>query len=226
VPALGETSIPPRIRVGLAAFLALVIYPAVAASLPVLPQSIFALLYALLAEAVTGVMIGGAARLIMSALNIAGTVIAFQGSLSIAQGFDPTQGQQGVLISTFLVLLATTMIFVTDLHHLLLAAIVRSFQQFPPGRLPPIADFADLVTCIMAQSFVLAVQLAAPFIAYGLVFYVGLGLLARLMPQLQVFFIAMPLNIFLTFVVMFMVAGVMMTWFLGGFEDVMRTFTG
>ena len=226
VPVLGETAIPVRIRFSLAFLISLAAYPMLADTLPQLPGPPLQLAYALFVEVAIGVFIGGAARLIMSALHVAGTTIAFQSGLAVAQGFDPTQGSQGAMMGTFLTIIATVLIFVTNLHHLLLAAIINSFNQFPPGQLPSISTFADLAVDIMAEAFLLALQIAAPFLVYGLVFYIGLGLLARLMPQLQVFFIAMPLNIMFSFVIFLMVIGVGMTWFLDHFRTVMMTFTG
>jgi len=226
VPVLGETAISPRIRFAMAFLIALVVYPVVAGTLPAIATSPFGLAYQILVEVLVGLFIGGCARLVMSAINVAGTIIAFQSGLAVAQGFDPTQGSQSAIIGTFLMSMATVLIFVTNLHHLLLAAIVHSFQQFPAGQIPSIGDFSDLAVNIMGASFKLAVQISAPFLVYGLVFYMGLGLLARLMPQLQVFFIAMPLNIMLSFLIFILVTGVGMTWFLDHFETIMMTFTG
>lgn len=225
-PVLGETVVPARIRFALGFVVALVVFPMVGDVLPAMPATPIGLTTMLVTEVLTGAFIGGAARLIMSAVHVAGSTIAFQGGLAVAQGFDPNLGTQSPMMGTFLNLLAITLIFATDLHHLLLAAMVNSFQQFPAGTLPMVADFAELATDIVAASFTLGVQIAAPFLAYGLVFYFGLGLIARLMPQLQVFFIAMPLNIFLSFVILLVSIGAGMSWFLTHFEDVMSIFLG
>ena len=69
-------------------------------------------------------------------------------------------------------------------------------------------------------------QLAAPFLVFGLVFYVGIGLLSRLMPQIQIFFIAMPANITLGLVLLLFLLGAMMTWFLQAFEQSISMFAG
>lgn len=226
MPILGETTIPVRVRFTLAFLIALSLYPVVAGGLPAIPANPFGLVTVLGAEVLIGVFIGGAAHLVMSTLHLAGSIIAFQGGLALAQGFDPTQGTQSAIMGTFLNLLGITLIFATGLHHVLLAAMVASFQQFPAGEFPAAGDFAALATDIIAAAFTLAVQIAAPFLVYGLIFYLGVGLLSRLMPQLQVFFIAMPLNIMLSFLILMLVIGTGMTWFLGHFEEIMMTFTG
>jgi flagellar biosynthesis protein FliR len=171
-----------------------------------------------------GLLIGGTAKLIMASLHVSGSVIAFQTGLAVSQTFDPTQGIQAAIISSFLTLLGVVVIFASDMHLLILEAITNSYTLFPAGNYAPMGDFAQLAIRQVSASFALGVQIAAPFIVYGLVFYVGLGLIARLMPQLQVFFIAMPLNIFLGFVLMlFLISGILM-WFLQAFQDGMMPF--
>ena len=83
---------------------------------------------------------------------------------------------------------------------------------------------AELVTRIVAVSFDTAMQIAAPYIVVGLVFYLGLGLLARLMPQVQVFFIAIPLQIILSFLVMMLTFSAAMMWFMDRFDATMGGF--
>ena len=106
--------------------------------------------------------------------------------------------------------------------HLLLMALIDSYTLFVPGQAPPIEDFADLFTRIVSQSFALGLQLAAPFVAIGIVFYVGLGLMSRLMPSMQIFFIAIPLQIMLGMLVLTIALPIIMHWFIRAFE--MRMF--
>lgn len=214
LPALGDTSIPARVRLSLALVVSLIIYGLVGASLPTMPTGVLEMFGLLLTEIVIGLFIGGSARLLMSALHVAGTVIAYNTGLAAAQAFDPAQGAQSAIFSQFLTVLGVTLIFATNLHHLMLAAMHDSYRIFTPGMAPDVADFASLVTQTVATSFRLGIQMSAPFLVYGLVFNVGLGLVARLMPQLQVFFIAMPINILLGYAVLLIAIGSMMAWFL------------
>jgi len=78
----------------------------------------------------------------------------------------------------------------------------------------------------VGRGFALAVQLSAPFIAFGILFNLGLGVLSRLMPQLQVFFLAMPAAILIGMVVLAAVIGVMMTVFVSGLGDFLRELVG
>ena len=224
IPALGEMSVPARIRLVLALLLSFLTLSLVREGLPPQPATIFGLTGLLISEVVIGAMIGTSARMIMGALHVAGTVIGFQGGLAAAQQFDPTQGTSGALIASFLGLIGILIIFTTNLHHMLIGALRYSYDYFPVGATLPFAQFAELITDTIAGAFTLCVQLAAPFLVYGLIFHVGLGLIARLMPQLPVFFVAMPLNVFMGFVILSVSIGAMMLWFEDYFTDRMMYF--
>lgn len=224
MPALGEVAVPMQIRVILALTLSAVMMPLVANSYSAIPPTIPGLAMAITYEIAIGIFIGMASRLVMSALDVAGNIIALQTGLAFAQSVDPTQGTQSALISSFLSLLAITLIFATGLHHLLIAAMRDSYVLFHPGEIFPTGDFLELAVKMVSGAFVLGVQLASPFLVFGLVFYIGIGLLSKLMPQIQIFFIAMPANIGLGLSLMFLILGAMMTWFLQYFEHSVTLF--
>src|SRR5262249_53514995 len=163
------------------------------------------------------------ARLTIAALQVAGTVAANQMGLGFVTAVDPTQGQQGMLVGNFLAVLGVTLIFATDLHYLVIAALNDSYTLFRPGEVPVIGDVANVLTGSVASAFRIGVQLAAPFLVFGLLFNLGLGVLSRLMPQMQVFFVGMPLSILVGFLILMLVLGAMMMTFLGHVEGVLRT---
>ena len=218
IPGIGENYVPLHIRIGAAAVLTFAIAPIVMPSLPVLPDTPVELFLLILGELVVGLLIGGAARLTMSALHVAGTVIAFQSSLGFALFVDPTQGTQGALVATFLTLLGLVLIFASGLHLMTIRALADSYVLFSPGALPNVGDFAALAVRYVSASFKVGIQMAAPFIVFALIFYAGLGVLARLLPQIQIFFIAIPLQIFVAFLVFGVVIAPTMIWFLDHFE--------
>ena len=170
----------------------------------------------LIAQEVTaGILVGGMSRIIMSALSTAGYLIATQTGLAYAQTVDPTWREQGAIVGNFFSLLGAVLIFATNLHHLAIGAIAGSYTLLPPGAALPTGDMAELT--IRLVSGVVRAGLAAR----GAVSRVRLrastrrsALLARLMPQLQVFFVAMPINILVGFVLMMLLIGSMMTLFL------------
>jgi flagellar biosynthetic protein FliR len=111
-------------------------------------------------------------------------------------------------------MLGVTLFFATDMHHLIIFALNDSYTLFEPGELPASGDVAALVTKTVAGAFRIGIQLSAPFLVFGLLFNLGLGLLSRMMPQMQVFFVALPLSILLGFLFMVLVIGSMMGIFL------------
>jgi flagellar biosynthetic protein FliR len=170
------------------------------------------------------VLVGAMARIIMSALQVAGYLIATQIGLAYAQTLDPTQNTQGAVLGNFMTLLGTTLIFMTNLHHLAIGAIAGSYEMLPPGGHLPTGDMAQLVITLVSSSFALGFQLAAPFLVFGFALYAGLGVLARLMPQLQVFFVAVPLNIVCGFLILIALLGSLMTVFLTFYANQMAVF--
>lgn len=227
LPGFGDSYVSPRIRVMLALAIAFVLTPVVGGAFPAVPDSPLALLILIAFEIVIGVFLGAASRILISALQVAGTIIGYQISLANAFVFDPASAQQGALTGALLSVAAVTLIFVTNLHHLMLMGVANSYELFVPGALPAVADMADFVARAVSRSFVLAMQIAAPFIVAGLSLTVGVGLLNRLMPQVQMFFVAMPLQILLGIAVLMLTFSALMMWFLDVYRDgVVSVFAG
>ncbi len=219
MPGFGEQYVSPRFRLVIAAAITLLITPVIARALPGPPSSPLMLFLLLGGEIVIGLFLGTIGRIIMSALHVAGTVMSFQSGLANALTFDPVSSQQAAMFALFLSLAGLLFVFATDLHHLMLEAMVMSYGLILPGAVPPIDDLAQVMSRLVADAFMLGFQLSAPFIAVGLVFYLGVGLLARLMPQVQVFFIALPVQIFLGFMALALSASAMLLFFGGRFRD-------
>src|SRR5690606_2920711 len=157
------------------------------------PDSAIGLLLLLGGEIMIGLFLGFTARLALTAIQTTGMIIGLQTSLANAFAYDPTTAQQNAVVGAWLSTIALVLIFVTDLHHLMLRGLVESYGLFLPGALPPIGDFTEAIVRLVSASFLLGVQIAAPFMAFGFIFFLALGLIARLMPQVQVFFVAIPL---------------------------------
>ena len=224
-PAFSETAVPIRIRLMIALTITFIMVPLVASTYPPQPATVAGLFFLLGTEFVVGVFIAGATRIIMAALHVAGFTMGFQTSLAFAQNFDPTQGVQSALIATFLSILGITLIFVTDLHHLMIAAMRDSYTMFTPGAALPVGDFAAMVTSTFAGMFKLAIQMAAPLIAFALIFNLGLGVLTKLMPQVQIFFVAIPANLISGFIIISIMLSAIMIWFLEHVEQTISLFT-
>src|SRR5215469_9255619 len=222
LPGLGEQNIPVRVKLSIALLLTLIILPLHRSAYQVDMQSLPALLVLMLHEIVIGIVLGATARVTLAALQVAGAVIAQQMGLGFVTSVDPTQGQQGVLIGNFLTMLGVTLLFATDSHHLVIAALNDSYAVFAPGETVGSGDIAALATRAFNAAFRIGLQLSAPFLVFGLVFNIGLGVLARLMPQMQVYFVAVPLSIFAGFLILALVLAAMMGSFLDYFIRVMH----
>ena len=225
LPALGEAVVPSRIRLMMGLLFALVMLPVIKPQYGVLPDTINGAIALLLSEMVVGLFIGATARLVMSATHVAGTVIAFQTGLAFAQSNDFVQGIQGAILGSFLSMVAIAVIFVMDLHYLLINAMYESYTMFVPGALLPLGDFASMAIKTVSSSFKVGIQLSAPFLVFGLIFYFGIGILSRLMPQIQIFFVAMPANIALGFLLFMFLISVITMWFIDHFINIISQFT-
>ncbi len=227
MPAVGETIIPARIRLSFALLFSLVLYPLVSSKIPAIPVQLIGMLVLLGHEMAVGFIVGGLARMVVVAAQVAGATIAFQIGLSFAQTADPSQnGLQGVIIGNFLSLLGITLVFMTDLHYMVLAAIYNSYKIFPTDGPLLFGDAASSAVDMLSSAFVIGVQMAAPFIVFGLVFFLGLGLLGRLMPQLQVFFVAMPANVGIGLILFAVLLVSIIGLYLNHFENQFATFLG
>jgi len=221
-PGLGESNIPVRIKLAIAVLLTLIILPLHRAAYQIDIGSLASLLVMMLHEIVIGIVLGATARVTLAALQVAGSVIAQQMGLGFVTSVDPTQGQQGVLIGNFLTMLGVTLLFATDTHHLVISALNDSYAIFSPGETVPSGDVASLATRAFGAAFRIGLQLSAPFLVFGLVFNIGLGVLARLMPQMQVYFVGVPLSIFAGFLILALVVVAMMGSSLDYFVGVMH----
>ncbi len=227
IPALGEATIPARMRLTFALAFSAVLYPLVSPEIPPLAENLFGVLAVMLHEIAIGLVFGAIARLSVTGTATAGAVIAQAAGISLAQAADPVNGGvQGALIGAFLGMLGVALIFATDLHHVALSAIHDSYMVFSPSMPLMVGDAARTMVDVVAGAFVIGVQMSAPFIVFSLVFNLGMGILSRLMPQLQVFFIAMPATVGVGLILMALLLTMMMGLYLSHYEGVLATLRG
>ena len=226
LPGVGESYVPPRIRLSLALLISLVLWPVVAGALPALPSTLGGMAGWIIREVLVGLAIGAILRAFMTALSTAGETVSLQTALSFAQTANPLQAQPGTTISAFLMLLGTTLIFATNTHHLFIAGLVGSYDLIAPARPLIAGDFVSLAVGTVNDAFLLGIQLAAPVLVFGLIFNLASGLVARVMPQFQVFFAAAPLSIILGLSVFALSLGVVGTVFIDRYRAVANVFVG
>ncbi len=192
LPGFGETEVPAVLRVGLAGGITVLIFPAVEHSLPLPGAAPLRDLALIGSELGCGLLLGWLARLMALSLPVAGQIIStFTGLSSVLQQ-DPALGSQTTALSRALALAAPVLVLSSGLYALPLGALAGSYRLMPPGSLFSAADAAQSVATVTEACFSLALRLAGPFVLAGFVWEGMLGLLARLVPSLQVYSLSLP----------------------------------
>jgi flagellar biosynthetic protein FliR len=213
LPGVGTAAVPANVRLVIALLASLALAAPLAPSLPAMPESPSALALLLAGEALIGTLFGLVGRVLLAALQTAGTFIALFASIANAFVTDPVAEQQSSTVSGFLSLVGATLIVATDLHEVMLRALAGTYVLFVPGEPPPVGDLAEMFARQVSASFLLGFQLSAPFLIAALIYNVGLGVLGRLMPTLHVFFFGLPAQIGLQLWLLTAVASGMMLVF-------------
>ncbi|HLK23788.1 MAG TPA: flagellar biosynthetic protein FliR [Caulobacteraceae bacterium] len=224
MPGVAQGGVPPTVRLAFALLLALCIGPIAQPYLPAEPQTVDGTAFYVGREVLIGLTIGGLLQLFLSSMTAAGEFVSLQTTLAFAQTANPTEAVPGTTLSTFLTLLGVTLIFDTDLHRMFIAAMAHSYTLFPPMRPLPLGDVAQLAVETVARSFSLGFQLALPVVVFSLIFNVATGLVGRMMPQFQIFFVATPLSLLLGLSIFALsLGGIGVVW-AGAYEAFMRNF--
>ena len=197
LPAIGEASVPPRVRLAFALLVSMCMGPIAGPTLPPLPVTIGQMGGQMFKELFVGLLLGGLMQILQVALDIAGEIMAIQTTLAFSQTANPNEARPGATLASFLGLIGVALIFATNLHHLFIGAIARSYTLFPPVRPVMVSDAAMMAVRTLSEAYALGVQLAAPVIVFSIVFNIASGLIGRLMPQFQIFFAAAPLSVLL-----------------------------
>ncbi len=212
-PAWGEQTTPPMMRLGLAVLVTATLAPTLVGNAPAMPRDIVGAIPMVITEIIIGLILGLGARLMMSALQVAGATVGLASGLGFAQQIDPIASQPAAIFSGFFSMMGVVLIMSAGLHRVMIEAAADSYVLFPPGAFPPIGDASTFVIDAVSNSFRLGIQIAAPVLIFSLVFNVALGLISRLIPQVQVFMTAMPLSVMLGLAITALgLGGGMMVW--------------
>jgi len=224
MPGVGDSFVNTRIRLLMALGISFVLFPIVTPYMPSPVPSTISLFSLITMEFIIGLFFGTIARIFMMALDTAGMVISIQSGLGNAQIFNPALSTQGSIIGAFLSVFGVLILFATNMHHLLFMGLIESYELFPVGAIPDTGSMAELMSRAVSQSFLIGVKIAVPFIMMTLMIYVGMGVLSRLMPQVQVFLLAIPVQILLALGALMLVLGAAATYWLTYFEQAMVYF--
>jgi flagellar biosynthesis protein FliR len=219
LPGFGETYVSARLRMMLALSLSFLLMGPMLPVIPALPPDLSGLMRVFGYEIVIGLFFGSLIRLFMSVLETIGFVIALQTGLSNAVVLNPALATQSPLPSAFLSVVGVTLVFTTGLDHFLLRSLMATYDLFPPGGVLQPGDMAKSYTQAFSRSFLVGIELASPFMVIGLLMYVALGIMQRLMPQVQLFLVALPIQIWGGLVLLAVTISTMMTLWLRYFDQ-------
>lgn len=224
MPGVGDSFTPQNVRLYIALGLTLVLTPVMMPYMPSPVPGTAALFLLIVMEFIIGLFIGTIARILTAALDVAGMIISMQSGLGNAQLFNPASATQGSLIGAFLSVTGVVLLFTVKLHHLLFMGLAESYELFPVGGVPDTGSMANLVSMAVSSAFLIGFQIAVPFMIVAMMMYIGMGVLSRLMPQVQVFMLALPLQILISFTTMSFVISAGLLFWLSRFEHGMVFF--
>lgn len=225
LPGIGSNQVPLKARLGFAIAVTLILTPMLKDFLPAEPRAVSILSLLLISEVLIGAFLGMIPRVLMASLHTTGTILAMMASMANMFVRDAVAEQQSSVFSSYLGMIGITMVFVTNTHHLMLAAVIDSYTLFTPAAGPMIGDMSDYLAHRVADSFRIGVQLAMPLIISGVAYYLLLGIMGRLMPALPVFFFGMPIQIIMQVYLIMVTLSAMMMVFMRYFEDGIYSFT-
>jgi flagellar biosynthetic protein FliR len=224
MPGIGDSFVPKNIRLMMSLGMAFVLTPVVQQYVPSPVPAVPVLFSLIMMEFVIGLFIGTMARIFMAALDTAGMIISMTSGLANAQVFNPASASQGSIAGAFLSMTGVVLLFVTNMHHMLIYGLVESYTMFPVGGVPETGSMAQLVVAAFSGAFLIGFQIAIPFVVVAMLLYIGMGVLSRLMPQVQVFILALPVQIMLSILTLMLILSSAMLFWLGKFEEGMVFF--
>ncbi len=202
IPVFFSNQSPAQIRAGLAAMLSLLLFPLLQPFVNLGDFSAPAFLFLIINETLLGVMLGLIVRLIFTSVEFGGTVIGYQMGFAAANIFDPQNQRQTALLSQFQNVFTILLFLSLDIHHYFIRVAVQSYTLLPPGNLNFSGEAVPFLIELSSRMFMLGAQFSAPVLVVLLLSGLILGILARTFPQLNVFLLSFPLNIFIAFSVM------------------------
>ena len=197
LPGISAAYVPARLRLLFALLVTMLVLPMVQGPLPPQPTQPAELVWMIVSEALIGGFLGAVIQIIMAALELAGQMISAATGLANAMIDDPVTEEQSAIVIGLLNLTAVAVIFITGVHHFMNMATVDSYNLFVPGAPLFTRDMLNMAAALMDDAFYMGVRLAAPFMVFEMVFQIASGILVRLSPQLNVFFVVLPAQIIL-----------------------------
>ena len=220
-PFFGSLNIPVQFRAAAAFLFAVVLFPVVdALGIVAAPSTMLAYGVAVLSELFIGWLIGFVAYVCFSAIHMAGKVMDMQVGFAVVNVMDPTSGQQIPLIGSFLYNLGIIVFLVTNGHHMIITALAESFRMVPILTMQPNLSLSMIIVNFVNGIFLTGMKVAMPVTFAILLVNVALGILARTMPQMNIFVVGIPMQLMIGVGVLAMLLP-FYVMFLGGMFDEM-----
>ena len=219
MPVFSSGYFPRKIRLWVALAITAAVTPLLAAEMPAVPTTATELGRILILETVVGVFFGLGPYILLTAVDLIGTNAAMATSFSNATVLDPQSKIQSTVLTSFLTLCAVMLIVTTNLHHVMLGAVLDSYRVFPVGNPLPMEDFSATSAKALGLAFNYGFRIGAPFVLMIVLLYSSMGVMSRLMPQLNIIFVVMPAQVYLGLALMMVTLPAMMWWFLSFFDD-------
>ena len=204
-PVLDTATIPVVFKAGLAFAVSILLLPVVEEVVTVRDLSLMTFVIGIFSEIAIGVTIGLSVKLLFAGIQLAGQIVGYQMGFAVANVVDPTTSAQIPILAQFYNLAAMLIFLSINAHHMFFSALVDSYNILPPLSMQISPQLVDMMMRLAANMFVVAIKVGAPLIAVMLLVSVGLGLVARTVPQMHIFIVAMPMKIVIGMVFMIMV---------------------
>ena len=225
-PVFSNRVIPRQVKVLLTLAFTIIMFAGLQLKTPVIPTNLGPFTVYLVSEMVIGLIIGFVAQFTFAAVQFAGQAIDMQIGFGIVNVIDPVYGTQAPLIGSFQNLLALLLFLTTNSHHYMIAALYQSYARIPIFGLAVGKEVSQVMIDLFGTMLITGLKLAIPVVGAIFVAEMALGLIARTMPQMQVFFVGIPAKIFLGIMLLVMILPIYVTTiqflFEGSYQDTLR----
>ena len=195
IPVLGDASVPARVKIGLSLLMTMLLFPVIRTQITNPSFDLFSLILRIFGEVLIGVMIGFTARVLFAGIQLAGQLIGFQMGFSIVSVIDPASSMESSVIAEFQYIVAVLIFLVMDGHHIFIHAIADSLRILPPLSFHLSGPLLDALIGLIGKMFAVAMRVGAPVVAILFFLSISLGLVARTVPQINIFIVGFPLQI-------------------------------
>lgn len=196
LPLIGAQTVSPMIKVGLSAFLSFVLYPVLPQFTVNIPTGVPAFIVMAIKESMVGILMGSVSTVLFMGLGLSGRLVDFITGFSMAQSFNPLTDESESVMGQIQIAIFSMLLLVTNGHLIFVEAIAESFKSIPPTlAVFNMEGILQVMMSLITLSMIYGIKLAAPMLIPLLLTTIGLAIVARIMPQMNVWLVGMPLKI-------------------------------